>query len=149
MGILMLLMFIPIFTYPGGNFSSESGLRELFDVGVSHCNKGLDESYGEFTLCESRDLITAAGWHQKLRNYVLSSCQSDKGEQLNKKLLWLFVPDWEKDGQMSSITSIPAEKGRKNKLNVFTDDPDVYWKQTDACAGFKVSKDCYLREQEM
>lgn len=38
-GILLLLMFIPNFTYEGENHSSGSGLRELFNVGISHCNK--------------------------------------------------------------------------------------------------------------
>ena len=50
---------------------------------------------------------------------------------------------------MSAITQIPAEKGRKNKIDIFSNDPDIYWKQTDACAGFTVSEDCHLREQEM
>lgn len=36
-GILLLLMFIPVFTYQGANYAATSGLRELFNIGISNC----------------------------------------------------------------------------------------------------------------
>ena len=43
-GILLLLMFIPVFTYQGANYAPHSGLRELFNVGISSCQENIADS---------------------------------------------------------------------------------------------------------
>ena len=56
-----------------------------------------------------------------------------------KELLWLYIPDWTKDGMMSEIKSIPH--------TVLEDTP--YWTESKNCAGFEVPDDCELRVDEM
>ena len=60
-GILMLLMVLPILTYPGYNYTGESGLRELFWMGRSSC-KGQDSSVQSF--CGDENWITKEGWEE-------------------------------------------------------------------------------------
>ena len=61
-GILLLLMFIPVFTYQGANYAPLSGLRELFNVGISNCEQSIaDKSMKSF--CHNNNLVTRDGWH--------------------------------------------------------------------------------------
>ena len=48
----------------------------------------------------------------------MSNSYSDDGEHIEKKLLWLFIPDWEQDGMMSTIHSIPAIKKSTKSLTI-------------------------------
>ena len=59
-------------------------------------------------------------------------------------LLWLYIPDYTKNGQMASITEIP-------NIGQTYDDMEApyYWEQTDSCAGFEIKPDCPWRIEEM
>ena len=61
LGILLLLMFLPLFTYQGANHAAHSGLKELFHIGISKCGDGLDPKKDSF--CENNRLVTTEGWH--------------------------------------------------------------------------------------
>lgn len=67
------------------------------------------------------------------------------------KLLWLFIPDWEQNGMLATIKSIPKVKRGKMSIDgkQVEDDDEPFWTQTDACAGFRVGEDCHLRDAEM
>jgi hypothetical protein len=45
-----------------------------------------------------------------------------------RELIWLYIPDFNKQGRMGSITYIPAP-GKNTST-------DAHWKQIDSCAGF-------------
>lgn len=61
-GILLLLMFIPVFTYQGNNYAAHSGLRELFNIGISNCYESIDEKSVD-SFCQNQELVTKEGWH--------------------------------------------------------------------------------------
>jgi len=65
-GILLLLMVLPLLSYNGNNYTTLSGLREIFWFGQSSCIKveGID------TLCDDSTWITEGGWNEKLRQYI-------------------------------------------------------------------------------
>ena len=65
------------------------------------------------------------------------SCSMDADGVIAKRLLWLYVPDWAKDGRMDSISEIKGLDG------------DVLWRETKECAGFEISPDCPWRVTEM
>lgn len=71
------------------------------------------------------------------------------------KLLWLFIPNWEQDGMLTTIKSIPKVNKHLMSINgtygktESADDDEPFWEQTEACAGFRVSKHCHLRNDEM
>lgn len=71
------------------------------------------------------------------------------------ELLWLYIPDWEQDGMMSTIKKIPKPKkatmmSLRNVEDLTDDNPDEpFWKQNDACSGFRTSDDCPYRASEM
>lgn len=108
--ILLLLMFLPLLSYGGDDFAGHAGLRELFVFGRSSC--GFDDTSGmvpSFCNPEHKEWITEAGWHDLLRNFADTSRLAEDAD-LEKKLLWLYIPDWTKNGMMSEIKSIP-DKG--------------------------------------
>jgi hypothetical protein len=55
-------------------------------------------------------------------------------------LLWLYVPDFDKNGSMAAIHAVPNTNGTGN-----------YWEEDPNCSGFSVSDnpDCRLRVTEM
>ena len=69
------------------------------------------------------------------------------------ELLWLFVPDWEQNGMMATIKSIPKPRNPQimslDPQNTDAQENELFWQQNDDCAGFKVSQDCPFRAQEM
>jgi hypothetical protein len=54
----MLLMVLPILTYPGYNYSALSGLRDLFWMGRSSCVAEGD------SFCSDENWITKEGWEE-------------------------------------------------------------------------------------
>ena len=62
LGILLLLMFIPNFTYDGDNLAAHAGLRELFQVGISQCKSSMTD-LEEDNFCGNTVLVTRAGWN--------------------------------------------------------------------------------------
>lgn len=51
----------------------------------------------------------------------------------------MYVPDYLKQGKITTIKSIPNPNGA----------PGYFWKETESCAGFNVSNDCPWRFEEM
>ena len=59
---------------------------------------------------------------------------------INKKeLLWLYLPDFEKDGAMDEIKVI------KSKSSI----EPPFWTQNEDCGGFRVKSECVYRAEEM
>jgi hypothetical protein len=134
-GILLLLMVLPLLSYQGNNYSTLSGLREVFWVGSSSCEK-ID---GIETLCNDATWITEEGWHEKLRHFILSQ-RTSEGEELQKDLLWLYVPDFTKGGVLVSIPSVPDRLDPTKNM----------WEQHEGCSGPMVSNQpCNFRVKEM
>jgi hypothetical protein len=53
--------------------------------------------------------------------------------KINKKeLLWLFLPDFEKNGAMDHILSIVG----------VNEGDETFWEQDELCSGFKINQDC-------
>ena len=52
--------------------------------------------------------VTPLGWAELLRMYTTASAVPESSEK-NWNLLWLYVPDYLNNGQMTTITAIPAE----------------------------------------
>jgi len=82
-----------------------------------------------------------------LRQYIQASLISE--DDTTKPIwgvLWLYIPDYNMQGRMRSIKSIPAYSVATGKH-----DPTIepYWKQQDDCAGFYIGKDCKFRSEEM
>jgi hypothetical protein len=75
-----------------------------------------------------------------LRGFLESS-RSDEQQETSRTLLWLYIPDFNKQGRMSTIEFIPS-RGSNNRTN-------AVWQQIDSCAGFEVSPDCPYRYSEM
>jgi len=58
---------------------------------------------------------------------------------LKKELLWLYAPDFDKNGAIDSIKSIPNKKGVDGN----------FWEQSDFCSGFAIDVNCEWRVEEM
>lgn len=141
-GVLLMLMVLPLLSRSEVDYSGTYALREAFWFGRSGCS-----SPNGF-YCNEKKWITIDGWSQVLRGVATSSdsgafqyYDENKADLsgLRKELLWLYLPDWTRNGTLNTITSIaPSKVGRNDG-----------WTQTDECAGFKVSSDCPWRVEEM
>lgn len=69
--------------------------------------------------------MTTEGWNELLYNYAFST-RLEESDDVTKKLLWLYIPDFTQFGKMASISKIVVNG-------------TVKWTQTDNCAGFKIS----------
>ena len=123
-GILLMLMVLPILTYSGVDYTTEFGLRQLFWFGRSNCN----QVSGDFFCQDQSDWINQEGWNQLLRHYY-ESTRAIETEDISRKLLWLYAPDFNEQGRMRDIVRIPNADGTGD-----------LWRQEDDCAGFFVSE---------
>ena len=99
--VLLLLMVLPAIQYQSEDSSIGYGLRQVFWFGRSNCN----EIKGEF-YCEDRiDWVTHEGWQSLLRGFVKTTSPSFEDEGV-KSVLWMYVPDYDKQGLMSEIKNI-------------------------------------------
>ena len=128
-------MFLPLLSYGGDDFASHAGLRQLFIFGRSSCGVAGDAS-DSFCNPSHVDWISEDGWNDLLRKFVDASRKSEESD-LERKLLWLYIPDWKKNGMMSEIKSIPDLEGND------------YWTESADCAGYEVAAECGLRVDEM
>ena len=124
-----LLMFVlPLLTYSQDDYSGDYGLRELFWYGRSDWTSG-------FYWDTSKSWITKEGWYELVRLFV--NHKIDQG--VNIPILWLYIPDFNQNGKMAEITSIP---------NVYNN--DTFWEEDKKWSGFIVDQDSWnLRISEM
>lgn len=103
-GLLFMLMFLPLLSPPKNDFSANFTLREVFWFGISSCRDPTGFYCNPNN--EKRQIyLTKIGWQEMLRGFTKSG--EDKHLNMKKKLLWLYIPNWENDGTMESIKSIP------------------------------------------
>jgi hypothetical protein len=122
-GILMLLMVLPILTYQGYNYTSHSGLRDLFWFGRSSCKvEGTSPSF-----CRGENWITKEGWEEQLRLFIMSQRNGENSE-VEKKLIWLYIPDFNKNGMMSSIRSVPKTSKDVSTRKIVSSS-EVFWEE--------------------
>lgn len=101
--ILGLLMALPVLAYAPDDYTADTGLRELFWFGRSSCQSSTEDN----PFCEnSVTWLTPEGWEEKLRQFVLSHRGSEGEEDLSKRLLWLYVPDFNRNGALNTIESV-------------------------------------------
>ena len=127
-----MLMILPLLSRSEIDYSAEYGLRQLFWLGRSSCT----DPDGFF--CNRQPTwVTKEGWIENLRAFNQSALDSNL--IFKKELLWLYVPNFEKEGNIESLTFIPGRE----------DIGLVDWHQSEHCAGFNVSDNCPWRYEEM
>ena len=87
--------------------------------------------------------ITEKGWIELLQMFVTAS-SIPEGSDKTWEVLWLYVPDYIKAGQMAEIDKIPV-KGQ----TYTTMEAPYFWEQSAKCSGFIVPSDCPWRSEEM
>ena len=117
--ILLMLMTLPILNPPSTDYSGIFALKKVFWFGRSSCTDS--SSY----FCDRKPRISKDGWNEILRGMTRAS--QDEEMVNRKKLLWLYVPDFTREGRLDHITDIKDRDGK------------VVWEETKACAGFTVS----------
>jgi len=140
-GVLLMLMVLPLLRRADQDYSGEHTLREVFWFGRSNCVNGHDPNA---FFCDHRDWITKEGWFETLRGLVSSAMDDSDGERVyKKKLLWVYAPDFERNGAIEEIKTIP------NRIDGFEYPTPNYWEQEENCSGFKVGDNCEWRFEEM
>lgn len=99
-GILLMLITLPNIKTRQVDYSGIHCLRRTFWFGRSSCT----DSESFFCQNTGNGWASDAGWMEILRGMV--SCSIDEEAVIRKKLLWLYVPDYEKGGRMGSIPEI-------------------------------------------
>ena len=87
--------------------------------------------------------ITERGWIELLQMYT-SASSIPEGEPLTWEVLWLYVPDYNKQGQMAEIDKVPAPGQTFANMEA-----PYFWEQSRECSGFFVQDDCPWRFEEM
>jgi len=119
-GVLLMLMVLPLLSPSEIDYSSEYGLRELFWMGRSNCIKPAVASFDDKDVSRQQQFdntsffcgetaqpwISEQGWFELLR-YFTTASQIPEAADPTWTLLWLYVPDYTKNGQMSAIEYIP------------------------------------------
>ncbi len=95
--VLVLLMALPAITYSSFDVSHMYGLRKLFWFGRSNCL----EIDGKFE-CKNDQWLTHDGWEETLRNFI-SAASAGESEPLTKSVLWIHVPDFDRNGLIGDI----------------------------------------------
>ena len=67
-----------------------------------------------------------------------------EGSDKTWEVLWIYVPDYNKKGQMATIPRIPESSQSFANMEA-----PYFWEQVDECAGFTVGSDCPWRYEEM
>lgn len=88
--------------------------------------------------------MTKEGWYELLRQFTQASSFPDN-EPEKWILLWLYVPDYDKEGRMNDIKIIP----RVNETGQSDFEMNDFWNQTNDCAGFTIDEKCEWRDEEM
>ena len=102
-GVLILIMVLPAITNVKSDLSFDFGIRQLFWFGRSGC----DKIGGEFHCSDySKGWMTQEGWQRMLRNYVSAAGDTDEIDPDLRTVLWMYVPDFDKNGVMDEIKNI-------------------------------------------
>ena len=81
----------------------------------------------------------------------IHSQRSGESSEPEKKLVWLYIPDYNKNGMLSSIKHV-SKSDRDIATMKFKPggEGEFFWEEVKNCSGFVVSdKDCHLRIDEM
>lgn len=130
-----MLMTLPLLSPQTIDYSGTFALRETFWLGSSNC---VDKSsfFCQRDFGDDNQWVTEDGWNQQL--HFMTQAAFDEDNQINnKELLWLYVPDYTRNGAFSHIKEIPCP----NRT--------ICWKESENCAGFTVSDKCEWRFNEM
>jgi len=115
-GVLLMLMVLPLLRRANNDFSGEHALREVFWFGRSNC-VNRDDANAFF--CEQNDWLTEEGWYETLRG--LASSAEDESGVYKKKLLWVYAPDFTRNGAVEEIKYIPHRNDLSKK------EGEYYW----------------------
>ena len=74
----------------------------------------------------------------------VSASKIPESSDLKWEVLWLYVPDYNKQGQMADIDKIPNEGQTFANMEA-----PYYWEQSEKCSGFYISEECPWRPEEM
>ena len=56
--------------------------------------------------------------------------------EYNKRLLWVYAPDYERFGAIEEIVRIP------NRIDGLDHEDEYFWERDEQCSGFKVGPNC-------
>jgi hypothetical protein len=90
-------MIVPFFKNVVTDFSGIYSLREIFWFGRSSCT----DPKGFFCNGNPEQWITKDGWYSLLRGLA-------NIEDPDRKLLWLYAPDFIQNGTLDSIKRVPS-----------------------------------------
>jgi len=130
--VLLILVILPILQSNVIDNAHYFGLQQLFWVGRSVCRQSDD-----FGCVGGKPFVNEYGWYDLLRRYSRAS-EDTEGGSLAAKLLWLKVPSFMHNGNLTRITTIPADYWGNYE-----------WFEEVDCAGDTVSSECDLRDNEM
>ena len=88
-------------------------------------------------------MISEQGWYEMLRQFTTAGAQPE-GSSPVWTVLWLYLPDFNNEGNMNVIKNIPRLGNNYNE-----NDLDPYWKEDESCSGFIVDDGCNWRWEEM
>ena len=131
--VLLILVILPILQSNVIDNSRYYGLQQLFWVGRSLCKHSDDFGCTE----KGKPFVNEYGWYDLLRRYSRSS-EDTEGGSLSAKLLWLKIPSFLHNGNLTEITSIPADYWGFYE-----------WSEESDCAGETITSSCSLRDNEM
>lgn len=131
--VLLILVILPILQSNVIDNAHYFGLQQLFWVGRSGCRDS--SNFGCTAL--GKPFVNEYGWYDLLRRYSRAS-EDTEGSSLSSKLLWLKVPSFLHNGNLTVIKTIPADYWGNYE-----------WSEESDCAGNTVSSDCDLRDNEM
>mmetsp|Transcript_18182 Transcript_18182/g.32588 ORF Transcript_18182/g.32588 Transcript_18182/m.32588 type:complete len:831 (-) Transcript_18182:1201-3693(-) len=135
-GVLLMIIILPILQVMPSDNTMYYGLQQIFWMGRSSCL-----SVDEIACSDSqRNWITEAGWYDLIYRYSKSS-ELEEGSSDRMPLLWLKVPNYLENGEITEIEYVPDVS-----LNMTL---DYLWEQDDDCAGVIVPDECHLRHSEM
>lgn len=101
-GVLLLLMVLPAISFTQVDNTFDYGIKQVFWFGRSNCNI----INGQFFCGDRVNWLTNDGWQSILRNFVQATSITDNSLQATKNVLWMYVPDFEKNGQMGEIQNV-------------------------------------------
>lgn len=135
-GVLLMIIFLPIMQVLPTDNTQYYGLQQIFWMGRSSCTSDTQIACSS----KQRNWITEGGWYDLIYRYSKSS-QLEEGSTNRLPLLWLKVPNYLQNGEVTEIKYVPDSSLNKTI--------SYRWEEDDDCGGTIVSNDCNLRQSEM